>query len=399
MKIFKVLFIALGLMIINGRAAADEIFRIYNPGRTDLSLGIDYFKSNSNFISDGTKTDLFSGNYFQSINTIITARYVLWEDFGLTAQAQINSSESSDVISTRRNSSLSLLTLGADYQILNTTFWNLVADLSYSYAAEKINPTSDSVMNSDGADEVKGFLTTALNFNPFIPFFKIGINYRTQGLSTLLLYSGGAELRFDNIVLGGLISGSSTMKEDENTAKPYIRDTLTGRVNAGSKRYDGVNSTLLDSEIYLKYNIDNDFFMKAFGGYTVLGSNSAVGFHLGASVTWSFGGETISKKSRSSKGKQLKKTKPNENLTVDPNDKSFSEDTNDGVNQDYFKTISPGKDEYIEQLEGPPKSLKNATELEPSNQKGAFGTPETLEKEYKIKLKKKKKKKKKKTSN
>ena len=55
------------------------------------------------------------------------------------------------------------------------------------------------------------------------------------------------------------------------------------------------------------------------------------------------------------------------------------------MNQDYFKTVSPGQDQYIEQIEGSPKSLKNATEPD------APAAKNPSEKDYKIKIRKLKK--------
>lgn len=391
MKKFKIIMPVLLLTIFNTTVLADEIFRPYFPGRADFNFTVDYFKTTANFISDGSKTDMLSGMYFQNIDTTFGARYVLLENLGFSTALKVGNSESTDAVATRRNSSLSKILLGSDYQVFNTGFWNLTADLSYSQAIEKVDPATDSALNNDGANEIQGGLRTSLDFDRFAPFGQIGINYRTEGLSTLLLYSGGLEFRFESIKLGGLVTGYSTLKEDENTAKPFIRDLVTGRVDAGSKKYYSVNPTLLDSELYLQYNFDRNLSFKTFGGYTLIGTNTAVGFHMGAAVTWGFGGEESNpQRSSLTKGNQNKKSNLKNTLSMDPSDKQFSEDTNDGVNQDYFKPVIPTQDHYIEQLKGSPKSLQNATEIEP--QEAPFNA-NTFEKDYKIKLKKKKKKK------
>lgn len=386
MKKFRMTALFFILILFNRAAVASELFRPYRAGRADFDITIDYFKTTANFISDGSKTDLLAGTYFQIINTSIGGRYVLLQDWAVTAAVNVGSSESTDALATRRNSTLNKALIGTDYQIFNTRFWSLLADVSYSYAIEKTDLTTDNTLSSDGADEVKAIITTALDFDGLVPFGQVGVDYRTQGLSTLLLYAGGIELRFDDIKFGGLLTGQATLKDDENTAKPFLRDVLTGRVNAGSRKFDSVNPTLLDSEIYLKYNFDSNLSLKTFGGYTLIGTNSAVGIHAGATVTWGFGGDSSNKSNSSGKVKQLKRPLPQNKISIDPNDKYFSEDTNDGVNQDYFKPVAPGKDQYIEQIEGSPKSLKNATEPDTP----AATNPS--EKDYKIKIKKLKKK-------
>ena len=385
MKKIKITALFFILILFNRMALGSELFRSYRPGRADFNATLDYFKTTANFNSDGSKTDLLSGTYFQIINTNFGGRYVLIQDFGVTASANVGSSESTDALATRRNSTLNKIFIGADYQIFKTHFWSLTSELSYNYAVEKVDPTSDNTLSSDGADEVKGVLTSALDFDWLVPFGQVGINYRTQGLSTLLLYVGGLELRFDNIKFGGLLTGQATLKDDDNSTKPFLRDVVTGRVNAGSRKFDSVNPTLLDSEIYLKYNFDSNFSLKTFGGYTFLGTNNAVGIHAGTTLTWGFGGEPSSKSNSAVKVKQLRRPLPKSTISIDPNDKYFNEDTNDGVNQDYFKAVSPGRDQYIEQIEGSPKSLKNATEPD------APVEPNPVEKDYKIKIKKLKK--------
>ena len=188
-----------------------------------------------------------------------------------------------------------------------------------------------------------------------------------------------------------------SIKDDEKTNQPLDRDSITNQVNAGSKRYYSINPNLTDSELYLKFDLDRDWAVKASAGYTLLGSNSAEGFHLGASLNWGFGGQS---KKYSPARSSFKKsdTKPTKPMKTDPADQTFREDTNDGVNQDYFKPVSPSKSDYIEQIEGSSESLQNTTmpDLETApvkiKLKAKPGGNPVVEKEYKIKIRKKKKK-------
>lgn len=384
------------LTLFTSLGVSDEIFHSYRQGRADFGIHVDYFKTTANFDASGSKNDLLSGNYLQNIDTNIGARYVLFDDWALFANAKIGSSESADAMSTRKNSSVSQLLIGTDYQIFNTGFWSSAIELSYTQAVEKVSSTTDNVLNNNGANEVHGLITTSLNFNGLVPFGQVGVNYRTEGLSTLLLYAGGVELRFAPVFVGLLVRGFSTLKEDENAARPFVRDVLTNQVDAGSRRYNSVNPTLLEAELYLRYNFDRDLSFKTFGGYTVMGTNTAVGFQVGAALNWGFGSDVERRTSIPSKRNAVRKSVPKNTISIDPSDKGFKEDTNDGVNQDYFKPLAPAKDEYIEQLEGSPKSLKNATEpeAEPAAAEPARKSPEPFAKDYKIKLRKTKKKKK-----
>ncbi len=366
-------------------AFAESIFRPYRVGHTELDFSVEYFKASGNFLPDGSKSGLPNGFQFQTVNILTGARYILVEDLAAVLQVGIGNAESNDAIASRKNSSISHVSLGVDYQIFSSDLLNVIGDLSYSYAVEKVSPTTDSAINNAGADEIKGVLSTTFDLGTFAPFISGGVNYRTEGLSTLFLYTVGSNIHFESLVIRVAVNGYISIKDDEKTNQPLSRDTITNRVNGASKRYYSINPSLIDTELYLKYKFNRDLSLKFFGGYPIAGTNAAEGIHVGAGLTWGFGG--------SDANPIRKKPAVKKPVIVDPADKNFKEDTNDGVNQDYFKPVNPSKDNYIEQLEGSSKNLQNATEPEPEEEtiKMRPAVNPALEKDYKIKIKKKKK--------
>ncbi len=394
MKKFTIIFAAVGMTFLSTAVRADSLFQTYNSGRFDFALSLDYFKTKANFSADGSKTSLPASNQYQNINSLLGLRYVLIDDLGLTTEMGIGNAESKDSLSTRTNSAISFVSLGADYRILHVDYWTLVGRMTYAQAIEKISASGDSALINDGANEFKAFLDGSYDWGFLVPFAQVGINYRSLGLSTLFLYTLGSEFRFDFIYFGAAMNGLMSIKDDEQTNKPLVKDSITNQVNAGSKRYYSINPNLTDSEIYLKYRINQDWALKVMAGYTLFGSNSAEGFHFGASINWGFGGQA---RKYSPQRPTSKRSEPKKSLVIDPADQTFKEDTNDGVNQDYFKPVSPSKNNYIEQLEGSSESLKQATEPDsetvPAKPKPKAAAKSALEKDYKIKLKKKKKKK------
>lgn len=385
MKKITIISLLFVVQVLSFRAKADNYFPSYQGGRTDFELSLNYFKSNSNFSSGGTKADLPAGNYMQAMDSTIYGRYVVVNDWAIFSNANISNAESSDSIATRTNSALNAISIGTDFQMISTNWFNLTAEFSYLQSLEKVKTDTDSVLNGDGANEAILLLGSTFNFDWIYPFFKGGIKYRTEGLSTLLVYTAGLETRNDGIALGGLLTGYSTIKNDDKTDQSYIRDTVNARVDAFSKKYNSTNPNLIDSEVYLKYNFSSEFSMKTFAGYTLAGSNAAAGYHVGAAIDWGFGSNVNHTTYSTSR-------KPVPKKTVPAKTGGFKEDTNDGVNQDYFKPVTPSKDEYIEQIEGSSKSLRNATEPEP--QVNSPAKPEPFDSGYKIKLRKIKKKKK-----
>ncbi|MBC7458982.1 MAG: hypothetical protein H7235_11925, partial [Bdellovibrionaceae bacterium] len=373
--------------ILTPNVGAEEIFKNFSEDRFDSYFSANYFKSTANYSSQGTQTGLASGSSYQITDVNILGRYVPYTDLGTFVSFNVGNSEATDLVATRRNSTLNIVTLGVDYQIYKSNSFSSYVDFSYGYAVEKFKVDTDSSLNSDGADQIKVQMTAIYNFDSFSPYARGGINYRREGLSTLMTYGAGVEMHFDQVALGAGLDGYLTIKDDTNTNQAYARDFVTTRVSAGSKRFYGINPNSLDSDIYMKFGFDKDISFKINGGYTLLGSNSAVGFHLGGAFAWSFGDETKSY-SRPAPRRTAPAVKERRQQPQPVPQKRFEEDTNDGVNQDYFKPVQPSKDDYIQQMDDDhhisTKPLPGA--------KVKKAVPEPPPEGYEVKLKKKKRK-------
>jgi hypothetical protein len=376
----KLMFLTLLILPLSEKVYATEVFKNFSLGRFDSDYYVNYFKTEENFGSDGAKQSLPSGSSFQIIDVGLQARYVILSDFGVYAGLNVGSSESNDVFATRRNSSLNYAHLGADYLFYKNDRFTLYGDAFYRHAMEKIAVGTDSALNSDGASELQAKLTSIFDFDFIQPYASGGVNYRLEGLSTLLTYELGMQSTFDSVVLGGAVVGYISVVDDSKTSTSYERNNVTSRVNGSSKKFYAINPNSLDSDIYLKYIFNEDFSMKVNGGYTILGSNSALGFHVGVSVAWGFGG-MASPRSIPQRTYQPPAIKSNTQPV-----KKFQEDTNDGVNQDYFREVTPSKDKYIEKVDEPTPEEEEDFKIVPKKS----SQPSASDKDYKIKLKKKK---------
>ena len=359
---------------------ADEIFKSFAAERFETYFSTNYYKTQANYSSQGTQTSLPSGNSFNILDINMKGRYVPAADFGIYGALNIGSSESADSLATRRNSTLNNITFGVDDLFYKGDLISSYLDLSFGHSLDKYKADSDSVMNNDGAEEFKAKVTTIFDLDAIYPFAQGGLNYRTEGLSTLLTYAGGIEVRFIQATVGAGLYGYLTLKEDSKTNTAYERDTFTNRVNAGSKTFNGVNPNNLDSDFYVKFEFGPDINLKVNAGTSIMGSNSASGSHIGGTLAWAFGGL------QRNYSRPARRATPVKEKVANPTP-HFQEDTDDGVNQDYFKTVKPSKDNYIQQVDEGGKPVKVAP-VKPS--------PPESEKDYKIKLKKLKKKKKKK---
>ena len=136
---------------------------------------------------------------------------------------------------------------------LGTMGCNLVLNMSdngYSVAGYDKNIKQTENLNAQAGkrnvkafNEIKAFVHGSYEGGFLVPFAKAGINYRTEGLSTLFLYTIGTEFRFDFVSLGAGLNGLMSIKDDDKTNQPQDREFITNQVNAGSKRYYQCSTT------------------------------------------------------------------------------------------------------------------------------------------------------------
>jgi len=391
-KILQISIMCLvGVFLFSEKSGAYSPYQVFKKNRIDFNLTTNLFKTQANFIADGSQQNLNGSNYFQNIEVTPSVRWELFEDMGFIGGLNISSAESSDPLTTRKNSIANRIDVGADYLFWNSDIHETFFRFIYSQPLEKNNLNTDSVSTSDGAIEMKPEVIVRFNFDGFYPYFQGGLNYRSEGLSMLATYAAGAEVRFSEIGLGAAVLGRASVKDDNYSNLASTRDTVNNSVNAGSKKYFAVNPNSTDIELNLNFSANENLLFKFFGGYTMLGSNSAIGYNAGVSINFNFGGYSKYQSLQKKKIKQQPAEKLN-TISREPTPTDFKEDTNDGVNQDYFKPVAPvapAQKNYINQVDGSAQNLDNATAIESSDSKtqdinGA--------EDYQIKLKKKKKK-------
>ncbi|MES2802763.1 MAG: hypothetical protein V4654_09750 [Bdellovibrionota bacterium] len=388
----KVNFIVLSLTLFSTAQswAFFDPYQVYRPQRFDLAVDTQFYKTTANFDSGGEKTDLAFENSFQIVDVSPQLRWGMFRDLGVRLGGNVGSSESVDPINTRNNSTFNRLDVGADYRLLNYESFQTILDFEYSHAIEKVQTATDSSLNSNGASEIKSTLIMRLDLGSFYPYTYIGANIRSEGLSTLLTYGVGGEFRFSELGLGAVVEGFSSVKDDEFTNSASRRDLITTRVNGGSRKFYSINPNALAAEVFLNFAMTEWIKFKAYGGADVTGSNTSQGFFVGGALTFTLdygsGGDDLEEQRvirRSQRAKKVKK----------PVDNSFKESTDDGVDQNYFKSVDPSNDDYVQPIEE-----EEEQQPAPQNGTGSSVNPSTQsdldQLGYQIKLKKLKKKKK-----
>jgi hypothetical protein len=328
------------IISFQSKLKAESVYKVFQAGRFDVGLSTNYFKTESNYGSTGNKIALLSGSGLQLMSLDTSLRYVFFNNFGLYTGLNFNNVETNNSVMTRANSVLTQFYVGSDYQFYQSQLFSLYADFSYALANENIDATSNSALASDGASEAKAKIIAVVKSNSFKSFASVGYDYRTEGLSSLLTYGLGGEFHFSGSAIGLDFNGYTSVSDDEKTSTPFVRDTLTTRVNAGSKKFYSINPNLLEGSLYYSYSFDSDLFIKVSAGTTLIGSNTAEGYHAGIAFNWGFGatGSGIVSTDDINRGKKV------ENKSALPNNEpGFQMDKNDGVNQDLFKKTESAK--------------------------------------------------------
>lgn len=328
MKNSNLLLLILSVCLLPWNSPAAEVYKTFLANRFDMHLDTRYFKTDSNYDSDGNKQSLApnsvdfsssSSSSFQVLNFQTLVRYTFLNDMGFYSGLNFSNVESQNSLNTKTNSSLNYFIFGVDHQLVKQGALSLYTDASYWVANEKINTNADDAITSDGASELKILLMGVAEQSSFKNFVKLGYSYRAEGLSSLLVYGAGAEFLVKNMGVGAQVDGISSVTDDQQINSSDVRDFVTDRVNAGSRKYYSVNPNSLDVELYFSYNFDSSMKLKLSGGSTVMGANSASGYFAGLSLNWGFGMTKV-------------QSHP---LNEGP---KFKINTEDGVDQDLFKS-------------------------------------------------------------
>jgi hypothetical protein len=303
-----------------------------------------------------------------------TARWQIKSNLAVLGGFNIANSESNDAAFSRKNFIFNKINLAGEYLFVNEIWMRWFARLGYIQPFEKIDYAGDTVLTSDAATEINPEIILNLDFEDGIySFIKGGLIVRGNGLSTLATYGAGSELRFSDYGFGAAVLGELSIKEDEYTQRASYRDNLNNRVNAGSKIFNSINHNSHNLEFNFNFLISQLTLFKLYTGFNLLGSNVSSGYYAGVNVNWMFDLKSTKSKSESKIDNKFKES-----------DLIFKENTNDGVNQDYFKPLSTTPNLKLD--------TKEPVRVELDTTPTPIGKKNVMPKQYKIKLRKKVKK-------
>lgn len=324
-------FVILGVLLGFDQAYAINHIKDFRDGRWDIDVQGSYLRSNQNYSSSGSVQDLTGSNYYQLIDVVSGARWGITDEMNLYAYGNFSTAESKDATATRTNSGFTKAILGGDI-LVNMEGFSIIPEVQVVVALTKVDQNSDTAINTEGVNELTAKLNMQSEMESLNLFGYVGFTYRDSGRSSLLPWSVSAEYSFQKLRGGVELFGfqSITSDRDKGDVGQGVRQTYVSIVNAGSSHFYVVDPSVIDLNLYGKFDVGKKMAMWVGAGHTLAGSNYSSGFHFEGGLRYTLGG--AEKQSRS---KSTVKTEPQTRTTKKVN--QFQEDTNDGVDQTMFK--------------------------------------------------------------
>lgn len=339
----RLTFTIAGLLLFSVPVLALDNYKEFHRDRWDFEAGAQFFYSEANYPSSGGGSqNLSSGNHYQLLDMNFGTRYMPQKNWSVFGWGNVGSAESKNSLATRSNSSFNELAAGFDFLMYSEGF-QLVPEVVALMPFEKVDPTSDTVLNSEGVFEVRSRLVAQKDFGNLRSYGWLGFNYRSGGRSFLMPWGIGTQFKFKRFRLGAELFGYQSVSEDTTDVNEALRTSYINGVNAGSMRFYGVKPSLVDTQVYATWLLTPKWNLQAQGGMTLAGSSSAAGFHVGASIGYSFdltegyAEQEYVAPVESPVPEYRSNMYEDSGLSSEKKVRRFREETEDGVDQNLFK--------------------------------------------------------------
>lgn len=332
---------ALAFCLSSSVAMAKDNYREFKRDHWDFELSADYFYSEANYTSFGKgSSSLPSGNHFQLMDFSFATRYTPNKKSSYFAMMNIGVAESRNSFATRTNSTLNKVMAGVDF-IAYSDLFQLIPEVSLLFPIDKVDPNSDTVANNEGVLEMHARLHVQKDFGGGRGYGWLGFDFRNEGRSFLVPWGVGYQWKQSKYRLGAEVFGFQSVTDDsvENDA---LRNSYINAVNAGSFKFYTSNPALVDANLYVTWLASPKWNVQVNAGNTIMGDNMAAGFHIGASLLYSFdmtdGYSSESYRPLNSPTPRSRSNMYRESeLSSERKVRQFEEDLDDGVDQRQFR--------------------------------------------------------------
>jgi len=341
------------LSFISSSALAFDNYKVFHRDRVDLEVSTNYFSSEANYSSSGNESSLPSGSSYKLYDFTFEMRYMPRPGWSVMGAANLANADATNSIANRTNSSLTGVYAGFDFLAYSNTF-EIVPEFVFLMPLEKIKTNEDSALNNEGVMEARARVTLQKDFGNILGLGYLGFTYRSDGRSMLMPWGLGGEFKLQKFRVGAEVFGYQSVIDDDDTGvKEASRVAYINTVNAGSMAFYSVNPSLVDSNFYAKWLINSNWTLKLGGGATLAGANMAAGYHMGAMIRYSWdlvAGYVDPNPKKFYEPTPVPTPAPapvpkksgnpyfyDEPVSSEKQVPYFKEDTEDGVDQKYFK--------------------------------------------------------------
>ena len=303
----------------------------FQPGHATAQLSFDYFTSGSNYENNNQFIKLANGGEFSIMHINTRFQYYASKKFSFYTYGSFHNTTSVLGNVTRKNTDWPRLTFGTQVS-LSKNHLGFFPEFEVSIPFKTVDPNTDEVISDDGSYHVQAGSWWQKDIWNIFTYTYLGFQYRTEDLSSLLLYKIGMEKRFQQFLFGAEVSGHTSILNDTYSDAPSVRNNVLSRVNGGSYYTYAVDPALHNIKIKGGYAFSKNFLTLFHVESTLIGQNSARGLGLWAGV------EFRNLFERSAKRKKRKRRRKKRM-------KTFKEKTTD-YDEDLFRPDSPDENEF-----------------------------------------------------
>jgi hypothetical protein len=304
----------------------DEARREYQQGIWQFDLQSTYYKATANYTrAGGQYNNLASGYGYQTLDFDFGTRWTPRKNWGIYASSRVANAESTDPLSTRRNSTFTQVVLGSDFVVYAKRNYQIAPDFSVTLPLERVQVQTDEVTNREGAIEISGQMVGRVTWGQWHPFTFAGFTWRDEDRSALVPFGLGVERDFQQWSLGAELRGYQTAIKDKYSNDPLKREALAVK-NGTALRYYSVDPSLLETNFWMRKDLGESWDLKLGGGASITGQSTSAGWNLVAGITYFFNAAERTRTRR-------------QDITVEETPSSFQEEINDGVDQNLFRLI------------------------------------------------------------
>lgn len=310
--------------------AADKSFL---SERLTFSTQYQFFQTEANYTPEGGQfVSLSSNNKYQISDLDLGLRWTTGSTWGFYSSTRWSQAESRNFGITRKNSQITMASVGMDLLLVSTSKFQLIPDFRVVFPMQRVEKNRDEVILSEGALEISPSLIAKANWGILQPFASIGFTYRDEGRSSLLPYSLGTELAFSSFRLGADLNGYfSLIKDSQTTAE---RQSVLYR-NGGSFHNNTTDPSLLNAKTWISWK-GPQLSVRGGIGTSMTGASTASGLTFFAGLDFSFGSHKSDLSGgRSTRTRSEPKTENQDSL------QNFEETMDDGVDQNLFRRPTP----------------------------------------------------------